>query len=493
VDQNEIPSIAIDPNALYDVFKEVKEGIENYEDEDETYSNVKEEKGISGSQLNRSLRMRRSLQRTTHMRSNNSKNNKNNIVISRFWHMMKSDHVDYKGKKDIYHDNYETHRAVVGIHEDLDTIVNGEKQIYIPKLRECQESLHNQEAEDYRKHISNPMNKLGYLILNVTAAIYMYIINTLGIETIIVVLNTIAATHFFCENSENYAVKLDFSLLAFSVIFPLSFLIQSTFSRRDQALMHLADYRSTILSCCLLTLTVDWPRLSVKGSTCDGRLDLPDNFDTAVVINCQKLVRLSYEYLTMPSVTRARNVVFSCEKLRTKRIRALQNNIIKQLNDLMFDFYQHTEVMRKYGFTSSEASRVNQYHSYLQNRFEKLKCLKYYRTPQALRSFGRAYIFILPWLNGPYFAFVSLTTNRIFVFILASFTYIALLGLLNIQSSLEDPFIPDYTSLYPGIDTVKLDYELSVALQTLEQYHAQCRIKRKWKQSIEQNDSVLRK
>jgi len=170
----------------------------------------------------------------------------------------------------------------------------------------------------------------------------------------------------------------------------------------------------------------------------------------------------------------------------------------------------HTEFMRKYGFPSGEASRLHQYHQYLQQRFEHLRILKYYRTPQAARSFGRAYLIILPWIVGPYFAWVFKETSNDYQYtlILAGFTFLILIGefsknfwptnatlftsahtyksctdlfsrrvcitvgLLNTIRGLEDPFVADMRGWTPGIDNVKLEFECATILQGIEQYYA---------------------
>ena len=441
-------------------------------DEKKYDENVREKINSHGGFL-RSLRVRQHLVTNDHSRS--TKPVSKNYSVSKFWISM----IDpaHKDGNDPYYDGHETHRAVLKM-EDVHNMNLPETQLDIPRLKDCKASLHNQEKEDHRRHSSSPIYRARSTILNICADFYMYFLGIFGFETVLVAANAVFATFYFCENADDYSVRLDFSFLAFSIIFPLSFLIQSTFSRRDQALTRLADYRSAILSTALYTLTVDWP--SSSDNRIGGRLDLPVNFDEAVVRDCRQLIKLTYEYLSMPVVSHGRNIVFSCEQESTKRVRALQNDIVKQINDLMFDFFLHTEIMRKHGFPSGEASRLTQFHQYLQQRFDHLRYLKYYRTPQATRSFGRAFIFFLPWLNGPYFAHVYQSTNYTFVMILAVFTYLVLLGLLNTQCGLEDPFVSNITSWTPGIDTVKLEYELAVTLQALEQYFAQSKMQRNW-------------
>ena len=227
-----------------------------------------------------------------------------------------------------------------------------------------------------------------------------------------------------------------------------------------------------------MTLSVDWP--DSKGKLTNGRLQLPGRFNTQVVKDFREFVKLVYEYLSMPQVAHGRNHVFWNKQKKTKRIHALQNGIVQDINDYMYDFSMHAEEMKKHGFPSGEASRLHQYHQFLQQRFEHLRQFKYYRTPQSTRSFGRVYIFVLPWMTGPYWAWVAEGTWKVFAILLCSFTFLVLLGLLNCQQGLEDPFLADYQSLMPGIDTIKLDFEMAAAIQAIEQYYANAELQRAW-------------
>ena len=405
-----------------------------------------------------------------------------------------------KAKSDRYFDYFETHKQVLAlsglqsmhstssVHSmaSLDDV-----EIEIPSLHECQLALHNEEADAHRRKVDKQSHVATNVLLDALAATYIYITNSMRYETLLVVINASLSTFFYCKFSDTFAVKLDFSFLAFSVVFPLSFLIQSTFNRRELALQRLADFKSALLTAALLSLTVDWDSedsgSNNKGSDGrpkhgGGRLALPENFAAALATDFRDIVQLVYEYLSMPSVSHARNILFPKKRLATMRVHALQNNIIKRFNDAMFDLYMNTEEMKIAGFPSGEASRLHQYHQFIQQRFELLRIVKYYRTPQATRSFGRVYIYVLPWLTGPYFAWVFSSTddNYAYVLCLAAFTYLVLLGLLNTQASLEDPFLPDYTSWTPGIDTVKLDFEMANALQAIDQYYAQAELRRVW-------------
>ena len=385
--------------------------------------------------------------------------------------------------QDPYQDFTEGRRLILSPNISANDLPESLRRVKIPTLRECQNAFYCEEADEWLYNAQNPFHKLGRTLLNIIAAFYIWIAHTLSFESFLVIANATIVTYFYCHEYIQFAVKLDFAFLSFSVVFPLTFLINTTFGRRDQALQRLADFRACCLSAALFTFTVDWPDPEVAGSFTGGRKLLPPSFNEASLEDFRRLLQLVYEYLSMPSVSHARHVAFWHKQPYKRRIHSVQNDLLKKWNDIIFDFSMHTEEMRKAGFPSGEASRLHQYHQYLEQRFEHLRMLKYYRTPQATRSFGRVYIFVLPWLTGPYFAWVfeeQLARSYAFTLVLAGFTFLVLQGLLNTQQGLEDPFLIDFTSFTPGIDALKLDYEMAVGLQAVEQYFAEAQIRAAW-------------
>jgi hypothetical protein len=427
--------------------------------------------------ITRQLKSRRSFRKTKEQRKNMYQNLQKHLPGISI----------KQAKDDPYGDLNERNKAVIGLqslggdnnNKDNSTVEN-EVEIVIPSLRECRNWLVNDHAEAYHEHVAKPRTRVAEVVLNFSAAFYIYLVNTVGLETIAVTLNAVLAAFYYCHNAADFAVKLDFSFLSFSVVFPLTFLIQSTFARRDQALVRFFDFKSAVLTTALFTLTCDWANSS-DGKPNGGRLAMPEDFNAGVVADLRELVQLVYEYLSMPNVSHARHVVFHSKQKAARHVHALQNDIVKGITDNIFDLTMHTEVMRQFGFPSGEASRLHQYHQFIQQRFEQLRTYKYYRTPQATRSFGRVYIFILPWISGPYFAWVFESTNYSFTLTLAGFTFIVMLGLLNAQKGMEDPFCAaDLNSWTPGIDTIKLEFELAQTLQAIHQYYAQAKLRRLW-------------
>ncbi|GKY97191.1 hypothetical protein MPSEU_000677500 [Mayamaea pseudoterrestris] len=362
------------------------------------------------------------------------------------------------------------------------------REIKLPSLVDCKKKLVNKIRDEHLERSSNAGHILQNLVLDILAGFYIYFANTVGVETLVVVVNAVAATVFFCIEHARFAVRLDFAYLSFAVVFPLTFLIQTVFARRDLALSHLADFKAALLGTTMFTMTVDWP--TTDGALTGGRMSLPKKFNENVLEDVQALVLQVYEYLAMPNTGHARNIVFRIKQKATRKVHAAQNDIVKRINDSLFDFAMHMEEMKSAGLPAGEASRLHQFHYFLSKQFEQLRVFKYYRTPQATRSFGLTYILALPWMSGPYFAYVYESTNMAMTTSMAAFTFLVMLGLLNTQKCLEDPFYTDRSTWMPSmVDTIKLDFEMAVMLQTAEQYYANAELRRQYAdESVENVD-----
>ncbi len=89
---------------------------------------------------------------------------------------------------------------------------------------------------------------------------------------------------------------------------------------------------------------------------------------------------------------------------------------------------------------TGEISRSNQYLSKMLIDFENLKHIYQYRTPMTLRAYSKVFIFLLPILYGPYFAYLSNEFSFQTVLVLPILFSVILVGLDNIQDALESPF-----------------------------------------------------
>jgi hypothetical protein len=98
---------------------------------------------------------------------------------------------------------------------------------------------------------------------------------------------------------------------------------------------------------------------------------------------------------------------------------------------------------------------------------EKIRAVKLYRTPQALRSFGRLFSVFLPAFFGPFFAdLAAQMQSQALGVAFAVITSIALTGLFETVSQFEDPFVTA-----SRLDGIKVREELveSFTAQLLKQ------------------------
>lgn len=137
-----------------------------------------------------------------------------------------------------------------------------------------------------------------------------------------------------------------------------------------------------------------------------------------------------------------------------------------------------TEAFKYEGLNHSEASRIRQYERFLGECIEDLRVIKTYRTPQALRAFGRIFTVCLPPFYAPSFAQLAFDLDSLAMGILMSIiTPLCLTALFESIQVLEDPFV-GYITL-DGIDVREefqvlrtfLHYQLSYLLITCIDLH----------------------
>jgi hypothetical protein len=352
-------------------------------------------------------------------------------------------------------------------------------------LRAYQNSLRNEIVESKKIHgwFRNTF-KLWYItLLDIVAATYVYFAHTVNFEGFLVLCNSTAVTAFYLyyvdpETNTYLASRLDFSILSFSVVFPLTSLLQQAFTRREQSLMALGDLKALIIHIAMASLT--WDFVDQYSKKYDGRSQVDEDFDERVLKATTGFLRLVYEFMSMPMVSRARHYVIPDQLRERAFVHKMQDKLLQQISRVMLDLYENVEELKWWGLPGNEAARINQYHWLLQQRFEILRNIKYYRTPQVTRSFGRFYIFALPWMFGPYFAYVGSRqigddqTNVGFAFALSGFTFLVLMGLINGGRRMEDPFAEEM-----GFDNVHLKHDLAACTQIIVYQYRLAEQKRK--------------
>ena len=72
--------------------------------------------------------------------------------------------------------------------------------------------------------------------------------------------------------------------------------------------------------------------------------------------------------------------------------------------------------------------------------FENVKHIYQYRTPRTLRAYSKFFIYTLPIVYGPYFAWLANEYAANLEFVMPILFSVVLVSLENIQEHLEDPF-----------------------------------------------------
>jgi len=335
-------------------------------------------------------------------------------------------------------------------------------------LKDCRGLLQRKHFIDEEPETMWEMLKaeMRFTLVDLISSMKVYFVHTVNLEGFLVVLNAVLVTLFFLEFEDSemmhLASRLDFSILAFAVVFPLTYLLQQAFTRRESALVYVANFKSSLISIVIADLTWDFPVAETK--KWGGRATLPEDFNLRVRNSACEMAELVFQYLSLPIVTKGRNYIFGSYRKKQSQVNNVRNSIEKRLATLWVQLYDLVEVLKAHGMPGNESSRINQYLSFTQLHVNLLRNQKVYRTPQATRSFGRAYLIMLPWFFGPYFAFVAglgdtEETNKGFALALAAFTFLVLIGLINAGRLLEDSFLEQ------GFDHINVREEMALLIQ----------------------------
>lgn len=168
---------------------------------------------------------------------------------------------------------------------------------------------------------------------------------------------------------------MDWVLLSFAVITPMSASIGMAFSRREQALGHLAGIKTTLWNIYSAHACWDWPKPGKPGRlACDYNWqEHGDKVLTTIVHLCQDLTRM----LTLPNSSRARHRVThrgreEAEKLVVVRVK-LHQSIYRRVNALT----RSCEDLKAQGLPPNEATRVRQWERMVTERIGKRKLVRF--------------------------------------------------------------------------------------------------------------------
>lgn len=251
---------------------------------------------------------------------------------------------------------------------------------------------------------------------------------------------------------------MNWVLLSFVVVTPMSATIGMAFRRRERALAHIARLRATFVEMYAAHSVWDW-RKSGK----------PDSGKAASLVNWLKhaddalaeLLGIGDEagmYLSLPNVTRARHRVTRSGRKEAAEVMELGGDMFDSILKRMGRLSLLCEVLKEEGLPPNEATRIRQWERMVLEDLEGLRMVKCYRTPQALRSFARLFTVFLPAFYAPYYAQLARDLNSLAAgIIFAVLTSLALTALFESICQMEDPFVANIT-----LDGIDVHYELHV-------------------------------
>jgi hypothetical protein len=160
-------------------------------------------------------------------------------------------------------------------------------------------------------------------------------------------------------------------------------------------------------------------------------------------------------FLTLPTSSRAYHRMLQSGRREAAEIVELQYKLFDSFyTRRITKITMMTEKLKTMGLSATEASRLRQYERYIGEAVEGLRMVKMYRTPQALRSFGRMFTVLLPPLYAASFSQLAFDLHSLTMGILfAVITPLCLTALFESMQKLEDPFV-GWTSL-DGIDVAE--------------------------------------
>ena len=157
---------------------------------------------------------------------------------------------------------------------------------------------------------------------------------------------------------------MNFVLLTFAVISPMSIVINMSFTRREQSLTSIATIKSTLLNLYGAHCTWDWKKPNNLTGT--GRIACKDitnwfvqYYDPTLYI----IYNLSNDLVTilqLPTNTRSRHKVTSKGRKEAKTIADISNLYYRQLNNYVSQLTTQCEILKKHGLPPNEAIRIRQ-------------------------------------------------------------------------------------------------------------------------------------
>jgi len=277
--------------------------------------------------------------------------------------------------------------------------------------------------------------------LNGFSATKVFFEHLISIDSVVGATLTVALTlyaYFATEDNSQWDGSMDWILLGFAVVTPMSVSIGLAFRRREHALHQLASFRATAWQIYLAHSCWDW---GSAGRSSSGRnwLRHADQVLLELIGMGDELRR----FLTLPTMSRARHRVTRAGRREANRTVNVAYRVLHSLYTLRIQrLTLLVEDLKAEGLPGNESSRIRDWERRLGEHIENLRMVKMYRSPQALRSFARLFAFFLPPFYAPTYAQFAKDVNSLGMGVaFGIITSLALTCLYNSIYQLEDPFM----------------------------------------------------
>jgi len=236
---------------------------------------------------------------------------------------------------------------------------------------------------------------------------YLTIINYRTLIALVIVIISLFLVYQF-----DLFYNIDLTFLSIAIIFPLVFNIRGSFRRREKALEHLSQFRSSLKT--VYYFFESNPRLSVE--------DKKEIHDLLINISNKVMIHL-------------RNSSYNT----------------KEIDDsihLVFEF-----ILEKKEFISSRLKdKIIRFLNELHESVENLHAIHVHRTPISLKAYCEYFIYIFPLIYAPAIIYkIGIDSPKWITYFIVMISEFMLISLYNIQDQMEYPF--DNI----GLDDINLD------------------------------------
>ncbi len=210
----------------------------------------------------------------------------------------------------------------------------------------------------------------------------------------------------------NVDFNVDLTLISIAVIFPLVFTIRGSFRRREKALEHLSQFRSSLK-------TVQYFVLSNKLLTEENKIEASN-----ILLEISKDV-----------MGHLRNSIYTT----------------KDLDDVIDKIYKFIDEKRDL-FSGKIRDKVFRFMNDVHESIENLHAIHTHRTPISLKAYCKIFIYMFPLIYAPTIIYnIGYEAPQWFTYFIVIVTEFILISLYNIQDQLEFPFDD------VGLDDIQLD------------------------------------